>query len=1223
MKKTLGLDLGSNSLGWAIVDSEGGDILDAGVVVFDEGIKRVKGQDTLLTPAAERRAARMGRRLKFRRRLRKFALLKILIREKMCPLSIEGLKEWKQHDRYPVSDAAFMAWLKSSPERNPYADRARAASEQVDPQTLGRALYHLAQRRGFLSSRKDARDSDEEDKETGLVKSDIKSLSDELRKDGRDLTLGQYFYECFQHGIKVRARHTGRKEHYMEEFRRIMKAQNVPEALATEFWKALFFQRPLRSQKQFVGRCPLEPKHSRCQLMRPEFEEFRMLQLVNNLRVVEGETQRELTSEERDRAIAKFYTVARSITIEDIAKAVFVKRGKKGKDNAPALNYPPYKSVSTNRVSQQLNLMLKTEGDGYRAWRHPGTSRSGKPVEYDYNAILDAISFYQDDDMLAEFGRKRLGFTDEQAERLVKISFPDGYASYSLCAIGKMLPFLRQGLGLHEAQLLARFPDILGKERFEKEQPSILAEVARLYEDVRENRKAASENHFAKVVPFRERLGSYLANGFHVDADAIASLYPEVIHSDYPDRKVSGVLPPVELGSIRNPLVQRSMTILRRLVNHLRAIGKIDADTRIRVELARAVNDRNTRLAYEMWQKEREDKRAEAVQRIHEAGVAEPNDDQILRYILAEEQGWKCLYTGRQISMKDIVSSQSTFDIEHTMPRSRSGDDSQANKTLCDVSYNRKVKVGRLPTECPNYGQEDSAHPEYGNIADRLRPWEEMLEGLEKLYAKQTRTARATSASNPEAKSKNRQKAIATRFKRDYWRQKIRAFRMTDENFEDGRFLSRQLVDTGIMSSHAIDFLASVYHDSLGRPNVWGVNGAATAFARKAWGVQDTDSPKLRDNHVHHAIDAMVIAELSPARFTAICTMLKDDARVPVSGLERAPEPPLENFGQIVHDIAEGILVRHISFHKETKQTKRGHWLLPKSHKTGSGDLVSRVATAGDTVRGQLHADTFYGRIRNPETAQDMYVVRKSLVGPIAGALALCDKIVDPAIRRIVSERLDELKAEGATNIGPDSIKMPSGVPIAKVRIAAQTTNPQQLKNHDFPSGKDYKTPYYVASAAGSNFRLALFRKNGSVSVEPDNLLSWAQGRKAGAAPLDSKDGFCGYILPGCMALAHAEGRPEELQGLPKRELRNRLYKVVKFDERGRITFRHHTEARDTGTLEASLKNAGKNAKGESRVSVSSPDALLLLSTKTYGSQMLFEGIDFSLSLDGEVVFRH
>ena len=145
--KTLGIDLGTNSLGWAVINETG--VENSGVLVFEEGIIREKGIDSLKTPAALRREARMARRLRFRRHLRRRLILKILIEQKMCPLAQEELKAWSQMGSFPKDNTAFVEWLKSTDTRNPYCDRARAATEKVDPLTLGRAIYHLAQRRGF------------------------------------------------------------------------------------------------------------------------------------------------------------------------------------------------------------------------------------------------------------------------------------------------------------------------------------------------------------------------------------------------------------------------------------------------------------------------------------------------------------------------------------------------------------------------------------------------------------------------------------------------------------------------------------------------------------------------------------------------------------------------------------------------------------------------------------------------------------------------------------------------------------------------------------------------------------------------------------------------------------------------------------------------------------------------------------------------------------------
>ena len=115
-------------------------------------------------------------------------------------------------------------------------------------------------------------------------------------------------------------------------------------------------------------------------------------------------------------------------------------------------------------------------------------------------------------------------------------------------------------------------------------------------------------------------------------------------------------------------------------------------------------------------------------------------------------------------------------------------------------------------------------------------------------------------------------------------------------------------------------------------------------------------------------------------------------------------------------------------------------------------------------------------------------------------------------------------------------IKMPSGVPINKVRVFTNTANPMLLKDHVTESDKTYKTPYYVTAAEGSYFRLGVFKFNGKLSVQPDNILTWAQNHKrADYVPLDQQDGFIGYISPGSMAIAKASN-DENVEELPTSE---------------------------------------------------------------------------------------
>ena len=190
----------------------------------------------------------------------------------MCPLKPEELDAWRKDNQYPLNNRAFLNWLKSTHTDNPYGDRAAAATQKVAPDVLGRAIYHLAQRRGFLSNRKnivEANAPGEEGKkskkkvdERSKVKNSIAQLTAILEE--KNWTLGQHFHDLYQRGEKVRGCYTGRVEHYQKEFDQIASVQKMDAALAKKIRDVLFFQRRLRSQSHLVGKCPLEKSHSRC-----------------------------------------------------------------------------------------------------------------------------------------------------------------------------------------------------------------------------------------------------------------------------------------------------------------------------------------------------------------------------------------------------------------------------------------------------------------------------------------------------------------------------------------------------------------------------------------------------------------------------------------------------------------------------------------------------------------------------------------------------------------------------------------------------------------------------------------------------------------------------------------------------------------------------------------------------------------------------------------------
>ena len=357
MKRILGIDTGTNSLGWAVVDREENGLctlVKKGSLIFQEGVKIEKGNES--SKAAERTTYRASRKHYFRRRLRKVEVLKVLVKYGWCPyLSSESLHAWHVKKQYPM-DEDFLLWQRTddSLDKNPYAYRHICLHDELDLDNeserfiLGRAMYHLAQRRGFKSNRLDQ--SEEEGKETGAVKEGISSLSEEMKAAGFEF-LGDYFWHLYRENEnvleggknRIRTRYTDRESQYKKEFYAICEKQKLSEEQIAELERALYFQRPIKSQRHSVGKCTFEKKKPRCSDSHPAYELFRMLSFVNNIKVMGPYDMelRPLTSEEFEKIKSQFFRKSKpSFDFEDIAKAL---AGKKNYQYIKDAGQKPYR----------------------------------------------------------------------------------------------------------------------------------------------------------------------------------------------------------------------------------------------------------------------------------------------------------------------------------------------------------------------------------------------------------------------------------------------------------------------------------------------------------------------------------------------------------------------------------------------------------------------------------------------------------------------------------------------------------------------------------------------------------------------------------------------------------------------------------------------------------------------------------------------------------------
>lgn len=1206
MTKILGIDTGTNSLGWAIVEKQADEyhLLDKGVNIFQEGVKMEKGIES--SKAAERTAHKAARVRNYRIKLRKIRLLRILSDAHLCPpLSKAELSEWRLKKKYPKNEL-FMQWQSTDDEseKTPYAYRHKCLHESLDFTSmtdryiLGRSFYHMIQRRGFLSNRKDQSGDD-----TGKVKESISNLTQEMHDDGYEY-LGDYFYSLYNKGEKIRNHYTARNEHYLAEFKAICEKQKLDKNLGPEIVrqieKAIFDQRPLKSQKGQVGKCVFEKNKTKCPSSHPMYEEFRMLSFINNIKIQtpNDSALRPLSAEERELIMPLFFRKSKKqFDFEDIAKKLAPKKQygfyKKSSDaEMPYLfNYPMDTSVSGCPVTAALKDIF---GDNWiDSLCETYTLAEGKSRLNVVNDIWHALFFYTDETKLAEFGKNRLQLNDEEARKFCEISLPGDYASLSLKAICKILPYLRRGLIYSHAVFLGN-----------------LCEVMPQYEwDIEEMRNAAIEHIIHEMNQINSKdartfevcIKEYLKEQYHVSEEKLKKLYHPSMMEVYPRVQRTNNHGVYQLGSpridsVRNPMAMRSMFRLRKLVNRLLEEGKIDSDTEIHIEFARELNDANKRNAIALFTKDNQKKNDEARKKIIDimGKDYDVKDDDILKYILWEEQGHICLYTGRQIAISDFVGTSQKFDIEHTIPRSVGGDSTRMNLTLCDSRFNRDVKKTKLPAELPNHDE----------IMARINDWREKYESLDGQIRKLK--GKSKGATTKKQKDDIISKRHLLELQRDYWRGKYLRFMM--ESVPDG-FSRRQGTDISVISKYARLYLKSLFK------HVYTVKGIATSDFRKIWGIQKVYSKKERVNHVHHCIDAIVIACIGLDEYNKLGAYYHDEENHEWYGMSKAYfKKPWSTFVEDIKKVQDEILVYHYTPDNMPKQGRRRILIDGK-----------KVLSKGDAARGSLHNDTYYGAIENDGVVR--YVKRINLASMKESDVK---NIVDDVVRGIIETAINEkgFKEAMSSTIWMNEEKQ---IPIKKVRCyAPSVTKPLNIRQQRDVSSKEYKQQYHVTN--DSNYLLALYigkDKKGKEKREFEiiNMLQTAQYFKTSndkvavgknIVPLKSEHDYpFAYSLKiGTMVLLY-EKSPNEVWDASIVDNNKRLYKVVGLSAmrmKGRnvdyatIKLKHHEEARLSTELKS--KNGAFKQGEELRPSI------IMLHTQL---NALVQGYDFEINELGEI----
>lgn len=958
MKKILGLDLGSASIGWALImenevsNNAKTEIIGMGsrIVPYEgtEGKDFAKGtgesRNSLRTKA---RTARKGYdRYQMRRRF----LVDVLTKHNMMP------------DEN----------LKNLPKLQLWELRSKSVNSEVSLLELGRLLLWLNQKRGYRSSRSDANLDKKDTDYVATVKSRFESIKE------INLTIGQHFYNELQKDELYRVKeNVFPREAYIEEFDAICEMQGkFHSSLTKELINKLrneiiFYQRPLKSQKGLVSVCEFSgfwtkkegkeyfvgpkviPKSS------PLFQLAKMWENINNIKISNRSGGELILTKEQKWSLFNHLDNNEKLNQTDLLKLLNLKR-----DNC-YLNKQLLKGLSGNitkleikkclnssngydhLLSLNLNTKLKTGTEGFIVDKKTGEIISSKPIQF-IDPLIEREPFYQlwhsiysivDKTECSNSLQSRFGIEKSVADSLAAIDFArHGYGNKSAKVIRKILPYLMEGDRYNDAMCYAGY------------------------------------DH---------------SNSLTKDQNS--------------QRELLDLLKPLTKNTLRQPIVEK---ILNQMVNVVNAViqkhGKPDE---IRVELARELKqskEERNETDKSMSKRQREN---ETISKMLEEYGLRATRNNIIKWRLYDEIDNEdkklnaiCIYCGQPISLTEAIRGNDV-DIEHIIPKSKLFDDSQSNKTLahrhCNSNKNDRTAYDFM---------RDKSEQALSDYVERVND----------LYANK----------------------IIGRAKRD-------KLLMTEDKIPDN-FIDRQLRESQYIAKKAREVLQTICH------NVWSTSGTVTAELRHLWGWEDvtmnlqfakykelglteikewdSDHGKnkhykevikdwsKRDDHRHHAVDALTIACTKQGFIQRLNTLnakkTRDDMQFEISKRTDEFKEKLSLLDKYiisqqplsVSEVEKAVSNILVSFKSGKKVAVKG------TRKIGKRGTKKIVQSGIIVPRGSLSEESVYGKIKTIEINK-----------PIKFLFENPHLIFKKYLKDLVEERL--LKFEGDSKKAIGSLK--------------------------------------------------------------------------------------------------------------------------------------------------------------------------------------------------------
>lgn len=636
-------DLGTNSIGWAVyrLDTDPSkislatvdELLGCGVRLFDDGRNPKDGKSL----AEMRRIPRSARRRRDRYLERRTYLIALLI----------------EFGLMPRDDAE----RKTLVSLDPYALRAKGLDQLLTRFELGRALFHLNQRRGFKSNRRTDRKA--EDKDKGKIADAAKKLREAFEQENVR-SFGEFLWK--RHGgldgsatprtrapVRIRLQGAGAsalydyyplREMLDDEFDQIVSKQVefhaeilTADAIA-QLKHAIFWQRPLKPVER--GRCTLVPSEPRLPKALPSVEERTIYETLNHLRYGEGVTRdRALDKSQRDLLATTLAQgkMGKSVSFDSIRAGL-----KLGSDIRFSLE-----DAGKSGLDDISSRSAKALGDKKRF----GSHWHQVPLEA-RDAIVEKLIQEDDDRAIVAWLIAENALDEEAAHAVASWTPRDGISRLGRTANAAVLAELKKDvIKYNDAVMLAG--QVLGLNWH--------------HSDFRDGVIELPLPYYGQIL---ERQVSFGTGN------------PE----DPPEKRY---------GRIGNPTVHIGLGQLRRVLNKL--VEEYGEPAQIVIELAR-----DLKLNKEQIDKERREnsknRTANDLRRVEldKQGLVDNGENRLRLRLYEEQQGANggvalCPYSLAPIGLEKLFSAE--VEIDHILPYSKTLDDTRANRILCFRNANR------------------------------------------------------------------------------------------------------------------------------------------------------------------------------------------------------------------------------------------------------------------------------------------------------------------------------------------------------------------------------------------------------------------------------------------------------------------------------------------------------------------------------------------------------